>query len=327
MTDRVELNNGLTDSLGTISFAFVGRSTPVYIQDSGSSSGNIQSIEIAAMSIPAAIQDIGTDVDNKGLAGFDTIFSPYTTASEHSELPHFEDPINLTEPNSYTLDPFNPNNMFETVVSQTINNDKFARSGHNIQIANTWQAAGPGTIGDASFVKDLYENGTFTYDGVKSIGLRAPMVLSGWGYDTDQKPVPADTGNPNIFASGAFRNPNIWKTGPVDLRWDNDRKVWSAGTGGSDIVLFTITDSEECGTGCVDATVTLRACGLNSPDAGETIVVEDEAGCFFNVDPVLLLGLKGFAIKMEDPGSCNPYSTEDCHWVVFSMCCAVGGCP
>lgn len=242
MTDRVELNNGLTDSLGTASFAFVGRSTPVYIQDSGSSSGNIQSIEIAAMSIPAAIQDIGTDVDNKGLAGFDTIFSPYTTASGHSELPHFENPTNLTEPNSYTLDPFNPNNMFETGVSQTINNDRFARSGHNIQIANTWQAAGNGTTGDASFVKDLYENGTFTYDGVKSIGLRAPMVLSGWGYDTDQRPVPADTGNPNIFASGAFRNPNIWKTGPVDLRWDNDRKVWSAGTSTS-IFLVKMTNT------------------------------------------------------------------------------------
>jgi len=105
--------------------------------------------------------------------------------------------------------------------------------------------------------------------------------------------------------------------------------TWLADTGGggSDIVMFTITDSEECGTGCVDATVTLRACGLSSPAVDSAIVVEDEAGCFFNVDPVLLLGLKGFAIKMEGAGSCDPYSTEDCHWVVFSMCCATGGCP
>lgn len=228
MTDRVELNNGLTDSLGNPSFAFVGRSTPIYIQDSGSSSGNIQSIEVAAMSIPAAIQDIGTDVNNKGMAGFDTIFSPYTTASGHNELPHFEIPTNLTDPNSYTLDPFNPNNIFDTGVSQAVNNDRFARSGHNIQIANTWQEAGVGTTGDASFVKDLYDNGTFTYDGVRSIGLKAPMVLSGWGFDTNGKPVPADTGNVNIFASGAFRDPNLWKTGPVDLRWDDERKVWGS---------------------------------------------------------------------------------------------------
>ena len=112
------------------------------------------------------------------------------------------------------------------------------------------------------------------------------------------------------------------------MKWSNQWWVLSGGGGGgSSVVLFTITDSEECGTGCVDATVTLRACGLSSPEAGETIVVEDEAGCFFNVDPVLLLGLKGFAIKMEGAGSCDPYSTEDCHWVVFSLCCATGGCP
>ena len=326
MTDRVELNNGLTDSLGTASFAFVGRSTPVYIQNGGSSSGNIQSIEVAAMSIPAAIQDVGTDVDNKGLAGFDTIFSPYTTASWHSELPHFEDPTNLTEPNSYTLDPFNPNNIFDAGVSQTINNDRFARSGHNIQIANTWQAAGNGTTGDASFVKDLYENGTFTYDGVKSIGLRAPMVLSGWGYDTDQKPVPADTKNPNIFASGAFRNPNIWKTGPVDLRWDDERKVWSAGGGGS-IIMFEVTDSDEAGTGCVTATVKLIPCGGAGVNVGDEIIVQDEAGCQFNIDPILLLGAYGFATKMKTTSMCDPYDTEECQWVVLTMCCSLGGCP
>lgn len=105
--------------------------------------------------------------------------------------------------------------------------------------------------------------------------------------------------------------------------------TWLADTGGGGaaVVLFTITDAEECGTGCVDATVTLRACGLDAPDTGTAITVEDEAGCFFNVSPVQLLGLKGFAIKMEEAGSCDPYSTESCHWVVFSMCCATGGCP
>lgn len=229
MTDRSELNNGADNSLGTSSFAFVGRSTPIYIQDSGSSSGNIQALEVAAMSIPAAVQDIATDVDNKGLAGFDTIFSPYTTASGHSELPHFEIPTDLINPNSYTLDPFNPNNIFSTGDPQNLNNERFAKSGHNIQIANTWDSVGTGTTNDASFVKDLFNNGTFTYDNVKSVGLRAPMVLSGWGYDINGNPVPVDSGDSTAFASGAFRNPNIWKTGPVDLRWDDDRKVWSAG--------------------------------------------------------------------------------------------------
>ena len=338
MTDRIELNNGLTDSLGDPSFAFVGRSTPVYIQDSGSSSGNIQSIEVAAMSIPAAIQDIGTDVTNKGLAGFDTIFSPYTTASGHSELPHFEIPTNLSEPNSYTLDPFNPNNIFDTGVSQVVNNDRFARSGHNIQIANTWTDVGTGTNGDASFVKDLYNNGTFTYDDIRSIGLRSPMVLSGWGYDVNGKPVPADTGDPNAFASGAFRNPNIWKTGPVDIRWDDARKVWTGtGAGSTEIIKFTVTQPNSTlggsANGCdhVLATVTDVGCSTTSNVVGDTgVLIFDDDLCFFNLPVSILVGMKGTAEKFINPFASVPGNVDcaaearaegACRWVVTGLCC------
>lgn len=143
-------NTGFSDSLGehdySTKFALVGRSQPKYVEVSGISSGNFETIEIAAMSIPGAVADLGTDADNKALAGFDTIFSPYTNASGHSELPHFEIPTNLSEPNAFTLDPFNPNNIFSTGNSQAVNNQIYQNSGHNIQLANTW------TTGDISGV-------------------------------------------------------------------------------------------------------------------------------------------------------------------------------
>jgi hypothetical protein len=105
--------------------------------------------------------------------------------------------------------------------------------------------------------------------------------------------------------------------------------TWLADTGGggSSIVMFSITDSDECGSGCVDATVELLACGLSSIAVGDPLVITDEAGCFFNVDPVFLLGVKGFAVKMDGSNDCDPYDTEACHWVVVSLCCTLGGCP
>ncbi|MBT6441336.1 MAG: hypothetical protein HOK61_02825, partial [Alphaproteobacteria bacterium] len=39
----------------------------------------------------------------------------------------------------------------------------------------------------------------------------------------------ADTGDAEVFASGAFSNPSNWKSGPLDVRWDDNRKVWAAG--------------------------------------------------------------------------------------------------
>ena len=101
----------------------------------------------------------------------------------------------------------------------------------------------------------------------------------------------------------------------------------SGGGGGASVIMFEIIDSEECGTGCVDASVELLACGFSGLTVGDEITVKDEAGCFFNVDPVFLLGVKGFAVKMDGDDDCTPYNVEACHWVVISLCCALGGCP
>lgn len=105
--------------------------------------------------------------------------------------------------------------------------------------------------------------------------------------------------------------------------------TWLADTGGSgaSIVMFKVTDSSEAGSGCVTATVELIPCGGADVAVGDEISVQDEAGCNFNVDPILLLGHYGFATKMQAPAMCDLYDTEECHWVVIVMCCALGGCP
>ena len=76
---------------------------------------------------------------------------------------------------------------------------------------------------------------------VQAMVYKGPLYLSGWGYDICGLPVPS-SGIPNetrIFNKDTPVNRSLWKTGPVDLRWDEDRKVW---VGGPEIIegkMFT----------------------------------------------------------------------------------------
>jgi len=70
--------------------------------------------------------------------------------------------------------------------------------------------------------------------------LKGPLMLHGWGYDTEGKPIPNAADNASDCASGKFKstglwdqflnnwnaNPKTWPMGPIDLRWDRDRGCW-----------------------------------------------------------------------------------------------------
>jgi hypothetical protein len=79
----------------------------------------------------------------------------------------------------------------------------------------------------------------------RPMGLRGPLVLSGWGYDMDGCPVPADPDDKKKFLSDWLRKAKKWKTGPVDLRWDDDRKVWTAPPNDRDKYGFIIEGTLE----------------------------------------------------------------------------------
>lgn len=75
------------------------------------------------------------------------------------------------------------------------------------------------------------------YDAVRygAFALRGPMILTGWGFDTEGYPVPNAVSGDNptnkspYFLQNFGRKPHKWKTGPIDLRWDYGRGVWTAG--------------------------------------------------------------------------------------------------
>ena len=72
------------------------------------------------------------------------------------------------------------------------------------------------------------------------LGLRGPLVLHAWGYDTDGKPIPnsSDTlaqtsggifSEENLtdkFLSNWLQHPSAWPVGPIDLRFDRKRGMW-----------------------------------------------------------------------------------------------------
>jgi hypothetical protein len=64
---------------------------------------------------------------------------------------------------------------------------------------------------------------------VRTIGLRGPILLSGWGYDISGNPVPAKQGSTTEFHENTATDRSLWKTGPIDLKWDDSRKMWVAG--------------------------------------------------------------------------------------------------
>ena len=71
--------------------------------------------------------------------------------------------------------------------------------------------------------------------------IRGPLIVQGWGYDTTGKPIPNAADSPRGTELGEFRkvglkdkfmvnwlaNPKTWPVGPVDLRFDRERGVWT----------------------------------------------------------------------------------------------------
>lgn len=183
---------------------------------------NIDVVEIGTSTIEKAISAAGRDIDNIGMVSMDSLFCPYFIGlswENHESLPSWKEP-NSSGITSTNLNPFNPSKLMTDA-------NIFYQAGPNLAIYNSVETLGEG---DFCQFKNLVPNDqsevSLRLDSVKAVGFKSPMVLTGWGYNTEGKPVPADTGNPNVFRNDAFRNPSGWKTGPVDLRWDDDKEMW-----------------------------------------------------------------------------------------------------
>ena len=183
---------------------------------------------------------------NIGAISLDGLYIPYTTASGgNSLLPHFEytEETSDGDIDSRTLNPFNPLNKIPSSGVESGHAGSgypsgiegyWLKYGHNIALALSSDLLSDSGLHDFNFEEDYTYRGKVETTGIRSVALRGPLVIGGWGFDTDGNPVPASGDN---IHPEAFWNPNLWKVGPVDLRWDNDRNVW---TGGNTTKIFLV---------------------------------------------------------------------------------------
>ena len=73
-------------------------------------------------------------------------------------------------------------------------------------------------------------NGSPVDGDQRVIGLKGPLVISSFGWCTDDAPVPnaspADLSSSD-FADNYLRNGQLWPTGPLEMLWDVERGVWT----------------------------------------------------------------------------------------------------
>lgn len=252
-----------------------------------------------------------TDYENKAFMSLDGIYRPFSTI-EKSGWPHFEVPTATGSGviNSYTLNPLDSGNDITALAYGT-----------GLQPEGLLRGTGEVPIDGTDFIP------------YRAMGLKLPMIGVGWGYDTNGSPVPTGTGV-GEFRDDYLYNMEHWKAGPIDLRWDNDRKVWTGGNSGGGLTIrFRIIASYFCGECYVEARVISTPYGLSIGDlpdvdtyANNQVRIYDRAGCYFNEPPEDLVNRIGYATYMTplEDGPCP--DTVFSAWECTALCCTDSVC-
>lgn len=98
-----------------------------------------------------------------------------------------------------------------------------------------------GSSSDRQNLPNLLSEGFSFPTDIRPIALRGPLVIQGWGYDLNGKPIPNKVDDETDAQAGTFESGNLkdeflqnwiekrqtWPVAPVDLRYDRVRKVWT----------------------------------------------------------------------------------------------------
>ena len=242
---------------------------------------------VASLPMHDGAVEISEDYEKKALMSIDGLLRPVSVLGANGELSAFgialgncqitsdkgaQPPIdregeagNLDQYNvdidTTYLNPFaNPSTDLPTDHSDT------SYIGHDIEIAahgsEPTEYGLKGPIAGYAATDDTAESQYSLDDDYRLICLRAPLILQGWGYDLDGKPIPnkvdsaAAAKGGNFVSSGLkdkfmddwLRKSESWPVGPVDLRWDRERAVWTVPQY-RDLFVELLEDIEAGGSG------------------------------------------------------------------------------
>jgi hypothetical protein len=259
-----------------------------------------------------------TNFADKAFMSIDGLLQPFSVIPK-TGWPSFEMPDNSGvagsgEANSQNLNPFQPKNSI-----------KVLSYGQDTTTGGLLRSSGEAPA----------ESGGFT--DYRGNGLRLPAIGVGWGYSTNGSPVPSGSGE-NGFREDYLYNKEHWKAGPIDLKWDDSRKVWTSGGSGAPRIRFTILSTAFTigfgALGCDHVIVRVDhiSCGGMGVQVGDEVKVYDPEYCHFNLPIELLIGLSGTATWMKSENyqpdlgyitDCvSELQTTGCMWMIDTLCCS-----
>lgn len=101
--------------------------------------------------------------------------------------------------------------------------------------------------------------------------FRGPLCVSGLGTDLADRPFPANGSDGQDSWSLnplAVNDRHLWPTGPVDLKWDAERSVWSGGPH----ILCGVASSVPAGSVCSPSTFSVKVIRLENGIGGSPLL-------------------------------------------------------
>ena len=233
----------------------------------------------SAQSLSTNLARAGSEVHSSTFAvSKEQIFSPIEIKSDlkkaRKEVPSIKEPIpneaveqgafpirgtilTTINPNATNLDPYFSETTVLDADGQEVSVPAHFISDFSTAVNDT-NSTGDGELEDEDDTDITLKKSPNT-EGVRTIGLRGPILVSGWGFDIGDKPVPnkskrwitnpdydpnkaAAPDNPFYLPNPTFSDGDTFKmdpkygssrkdfeSGPVHLLWDRERQVWSGG--------------------------------------------------------------------------------------------------
>jgi len=161
-------------------------------------------------------------------------------------------------------------------------------------------------------------------ESYRLFGFRGPMMLHGWGADINGKPVPNESEDPDYegegksdkFCKNWLRRSNMWKTGPIDLRWDESRGVWTTPP------TYSLIQARMCNDVSEVFGATGTAVWINYPEeaAPQTENTENEEGEESDGNcpgpKIIVYNTTSVPVRRGASIICYYYAQEDNYWIL-----------
>jgi len=168
------------------------------------------------------------------------------------------------------------------------------------------------------------------------LALKGPLMLHGWGYDLQGKPVPNEADSSSGAAAGSFTTGNLtdkflpgflrdthtWPTAPIDLRYDRARGVWTTPQPPRFMKVLLESEGSETELAVGAETQKRGSSGLTTKEVGESPAAWTKDGSSGEDDRYVIVKNDGAAAIPVGTTFKVYYDDFTCKWLPFAVTCA-----